>query len=753
MRIEGWRGAALLLAAHGLIAGCGRDFLLPPPDETVVLEGFSPTTGFAGTRVRIRGAGFAAENEVVFASGQRVPAHLSPEGGALEVVVPDDAGRGPLVIHAGPRSAATAEPFEYLGRGRPASGTRVATVRILHRPRALALAGGRLIYPSTLFRQGFVDGSDLRFFLESKPIDFAASSDGARVYAAYSDDGVQGFDTTDGALVSSLDPADLQGAMPTRIVPVDAGGQRYVYVTGIDPAGRAHALAFDPGLAPAGPPRRLAMSSIHGAAATTRSGRLVVVGDSLLATGSEHGLSVIDPRGNDLATWVPVEQDVELPGPVTTYQQGTDEFAAIARTDGRLALLGLTGGIALTGALIDTGSTSLIGDLAATSEDPTLGVRIAVTHPLDGSVSLYDTAGQRLWATGLASQPERLVIDEAAGLVYASDTDSNYVDVLALATGRWQRRISFDVGLGSTRDAACGAALVPDEEEVFLIARRAHALVRVGVGTLQPAKPRPMAPGTSPLLCVGTAPDGTLWVVHERELGYLDLESDEEVIRLPNLPHRPLGIEFGDEDRIFLPHLTGVMALQGGARKAGLALGAEERFELLATLPDGDVMVLWSASGSGERHARGGLWTAQGLQEGEPPHTRLTEPEGFAEFFGAVMLEHGPVLHYRFWPGEGEDEAIVGLGHDLTPLYQTTSEVDQVGPIVVTPDRRHYLWNRRETPSDFLLRMVTVDPGTPEMIELSYMDVTGPIGGATFDPTGERLFVPIVGTEEILIFE
>ena len=30
---------------------------------------------------------------------------------------------------------------------------------------------------------------------------------------------------------------------------------------------------------------------------------------------------------------------------------------------------------------------------------------------------------------------------------------------------------------------------------------------------------------------------------------------------------------------------------------------SEERFELLSTLPDGDVMVIWSASGSGQRHA------------------------------------------------------------------------------------------------------------------------------------------------------
>ena len=97
-----WVGEASLAVA-ALVAACARDYAVPGrPEEAPppALEGFSPTGGFAGDRLELRGTGFdaaPASNEVRFPRASARGEGLTPDG-ALVVHVPEDAGTGPLSL-------------------------------------------------------------------------------------------------------------------------------------------------------------------------------------------------------------------------------------------------------------------------------------------------------------------------------------------------------------------------------------------------------------------------------------------------------------------------------------------------------------------------------------------------------------------------------------------------------------------------------------------------------------------------------
>ena len=112
-----------VVAATALVA-CANPLDLPsaPLTGPVIKREPEPPSAFAGQRVVIEGAGFnpdPSRNVVQFAGARAIPVSASQD--RLEVIVPADAGTGPVVVST-PEGPSAPVSFTYLGFGHPRRG-------------------------------------------------------------------------------------------------------------------------------------------------------------------------------------------------------------------------------------------------------------------------------------------------------------------------------------------------------------------------------------------------------------------------------------------------------------------------------------------------------------------------------------------------------------------------------------------------------------------------------------------------------
>jgi len=118
------RPSARAGAVASLLCACQTNLGLPqaPRSDQPIVTSFEPAAAFAGAPLVVRGRALgtdARETEVRVGGSSPVhPTRLAPDGTSLELVVPDDATGGPVVVSTGSGRATASTDFVFSGLGR-----------------------------------------------------------------------------------------------------------------------------------------------------------------------------------------------------------------------------------------------------------------------------------------------------------------------------------------------------------------------------------------------------------------------------------------------------------------------------------------------------------------------------------------------------------------------------------------------------------------------------------------------------------
>ena len=765
-----WRSAAARLRLYGgssrprnapalcalsvlFAAACGRDLALPPAATAPVVATFAPAEAFAGQDLVIAGQAFdpePARNVVHFASAA-VPADSLDATGALVVRVPVDAGSGPLSVTtvAGTGNASPA-PFTYLGLGHLRHGQLSATLSALHHaPGAVALAGDLWI-ASSLFRTVQSRLGKL-VHLDHRPV--ALTSDGSALYAGTDDVTTHELVRIDPAAAVTTGPVRSL-AWPLRALAVarDATGP-VVFAAGDDgTVSYLRSFRGDATLAPALPERTLPAFHVLNLAATASGARVVLVAQQQNAAGAiVTGALVVDTTQPSLVpAWI-VAPGAAVPTGALAIA-GTTAYVGL--DDGTVLSLALQGTPAWTGAPLDTLSRTPVGALAVFNS----GKSLVAAKPAEATiVALTPASGALLWGVPVRGRPGVLAADDAAGAVYASDETSNFVDAVDSVKGAFQNRVSFEAGLGSPDGSACGVAYdalnVENGKRVprfLVVARGARAVLNISAFSLDLRKPLSLVRGSTSLAtCVGVAPDGTVWVVHQRELGRLDVAAKKEVIVVKDLPVPPVGIAFTADSRVILRFPNFAAALAPDGTTLG-GVNFDGNLDLL-TLSGGNVVAAWSTAGAKPAVAHVAQWSLDGFIAGRDPLARFDDASPNAGYAGAVALPDRTLVFFDSSPQLSGKGSAFPLDGALRAGVEEAAPVKALGPILPSPDGRYFLWTRRKA-SDLVLHETRAVAGS-SIVNVEDLQLSSALQGAAFDGTGEKLVVPVAAGDSMQVFE
>ena len=127
--------ALLLLLALPL--ACQRDLALPTPPQVQILS-MQPARGYAGTQLHLTGTHLRGAGAIEVRIGDSKPFSPAPAAAgataddrSIDLVVPDDATTGPIVVTNSAGRTSSAQPFTFLGVGHPRLNavTRTADLR------------------------------------------------------------------------------------------------------------------------------------------------------------------------------------------------------------------------------------------------------------------------------------------------------------------------------------------------------------------------------------------------------------------------------------------------------------------------------------------------------------------------------------------------------------------------------------------------------------------------------------------------
>ena len=366
----------------------------------------------------------------------------------------------------------------------------------------------------------------------------------------------------------------------------------------------------------------------------------------------------------------------------------------------------------------------------------------------------FDVASRDLlWGIPVRGQPVRVAADPA-GLLYAADETSNFVDAIDGLKGVWLNRVSFEPGLGNPSGAACGAVYDPapldgSSPRFLVVARNAYALALIDASSLQLKKPINLVRGhTSPALCVGVGPDKSVWVLHQSEIGRIDSTGKKEVIVAKGLPVPPIGIAFTADGKpiVSFPGEAAVVNADGSVAGGVVFDGAVD-----SVIGSGDqVFATWTNAGAKPVVPHAALWPVADFIAGNKPALQFDDASPDLGFSGSIRMPDRTLFFYEA-SAKVANAIALPLDGSLQPGPEESAPVKAHGPLLVSPDGRYFLWTKGQAP-DLVLHLTRAVAGQ-SIVNVADMPIPGRLTGAAFDPQGERLIVPIDTADSIAVFE
>jgi hypothetical protein len=713
-----------------LIGACTTvDLELPPAPErqAPVVEAIEPATGFAGQRLRITGRAFDPEpggNEVHFPNASAVPVVSSET--SLEVVVPDDAGPGPVFVStAGGRSVGI--PFGYRGLGHLRRGVEAARTVLGYGFEWISLHAGRTYALSKAFsRLVDIDADEVVRFpspCEECPADDdvvgrpMAMPDGLRLLVPLSS-GVVLFNPLEPQRVVMVAPRG-EGLGAYHRSPVAGSQLVWRSIETLEPKVVEVTLLDSRGFSVV---RRGRFSGV---------GEVVPVDDGrfFLFDDARQAYTLHDFDGT--APWSPGEL---VDASLLLVVDGTlPQAFAIGRKTQGLVEVSLTSLPSLTVHPMAVRSDDVwSATLAEGAEGPIVVLGLA----WKGIVAAVDAhSGAFLWSSESARQPGALAVDAQRRVVLVSDDASRDVVALDLRTGGIASRQALRPPLGLANARGHG----PQGLAYAKLAGGAAALVALPRldGRVRDFDARLMEFGDGAGLPLAdalypTSEEGVLaYSAAAGRLATLDLAQEYAVRSRPEALARDAGgtLVVAREGLFVDAWLQGAAGAPSASWQGDRA-GAEaaEFFDLRARAGGGWTAARRLTTTEAPASMQLLVWALGALESGGAPASERT----FVGCDGVLPVPGG----YELLCDEGR--LTVGDGLEVVASVSAADESEQLSRYsVVSPDGTMAVsWEVLES----WLHAYRLAPGRP-LVRIASIPVPWPVAAMRFAPDGETLLV------------
>ncbi len=698
----------------------------------------------------------AEENQVQFAASS-ASGYAFAEDGALLVRIPDAAGEGPVSVVTPSGRSAPGPEFEFLGFGRPRVGALTQRQKLLHRPRALAGLIGAPVFHSGTTRSLHSDEGRLQ--VDEDVTAVLGLPDGDAIVATCAR-AFGGCDVERPAYSlwrwspGLLTPEPLFAAEGTIVWALHAAPDDGLFVlSGIDGRSDGELQIFDfdsTGLARRArhplPPRRLPFSAAAGP---------FVLGIERSTSLDASTLWVIDTTTGALhRSLLPGGASLQTFGPIAAARLGPDEAptAIVSTGDGWLARFRLD----RLAALADGGEPLLFLDLVNRSSPGGLAIApeegmLAATRPETGRVSLVSLDTNDVVASIPAGiEPRTIAFDELARRFYAGDDADNAIEIIDPITHTSLARASTRLGV----DAWFSAYVVRGDAHLIAVATSwADAALALDGRTLDVIGPFGRSDGIDAVL---PADEGRGWVSGRIGLGLVSLTTGVITALLPP-PCEGLAWESPVVDAqgaLWMTHSGAYTCWDGStveSRIVRVALDGSvtERILPVAAAPwlvahgDGVIATVLPEGEDVWLHR----YTAASIAAGADPAARWYSDSSRGGFFLGA-LPFGERLAAFFGTGQrGEPPEVAWLDPALVEFARVDSVVDDF-PAATLPDGTHFVVTSWDGQRVGLLRMAG---DVPE--RLFSTAIGGTAAGLIVAPSGERLLVPVLETDELVVIE
>jgi len=698
-----------------------------------VIASFSPTTTFAFALVTVTGHGFdpTAANDVVrFGNVTARADSVAADGTSLEVFVPDgtpDVLDGPITVTTPNGTSAPSEQrFAFKGLGHLRHGTAVDTVKFLHQTPGVAMVGGKP-YIASLAARGVIGSDGVFVPLPAKPLAMTGTPDGSAAFVGYA-----------GGLLRTGPSGTTSRAVAGiafRFVAAALDNSR-LFAVGEDPLGAQRAFAFDP--------LTLQQLATRDAGVALALGAAAIPGGKLLVVGTDR-VALFDPASASTVT-VAAPAGATCAGPAVAV----GSVAVVAFADGTLRSLSL-GATPAWDTAISTGSSTPVAALVYWNQGGPTGTNFAAfTKPAEGIVRQFLPGCCATSTSALAGRPRALAWDGNTNSpsLYVANDESNNLDSVAASSGSAVGRVLLPIGLGSA--AGCGQGSATDEQNFRFLAveRQARQLASINRDSLALNPPVPLAAGSSAPRSVVRAPDGKMWIAHDRELGTLD--GNVETLAATGLAHPPECLLFPADGSLVVTSGSDVSVLRGGARTGGVTLSGP--VVQAGIRDDGKVVVIWGDAARPGAWPKTAVWDLAALERAGAPAVASEGSAAYEGFLGALLLAQGPFLLFT-WDVAAQAAGSYGvlLDASLAPQKARDALVPEDGPLMSTPDASQIVWTRKRG-GDRVLRFVD-GYDLDGIRDYAALRVDGDPLGPAFDATGEYLYVPVPERDEIAVFQ
>lgn len=788
-----------LLAVSLALVGCSRDLQLPDPPtpkEQPVLSSFAPQAAYSGDRVVIYGENFdPSGNQLIFAAGISVFA-LSNDAG-LDLVV-DGGTKGPGLVFEVPvnlktteklvltntlgRSAPSEEYFYPLGNGYPNVGAPLATLKFRHAPVGIVDRLENVLMASSLFDIVLTDGKAFAS-VPGEPLSLVpvpANRDQAFLSVkTESGSAVVLVSAEDGTVIASSTPRDivdekvLPGVPPSvgRSIGYDRDGNYALYDWKYD------------GTALTSSPRRLPIRQLLGANALGPD--VVVVGygentgplpETFLVPLLSNIVTVFPhlPDGGFPCT-MPDDVSCSVPdGPVALVPQADGGSSVVVSLD--------TGDLAVVDARQPSDRRELtlisyarIDDLAASVGTD----KVVFSKSRDGALFQYDLTTDELdWAVPVRGEPTVISVAPDIDEVAVANRTENSVDTIVASSGQWSGRIAFDLGLGAAPGHTGGVkatysydparsppvpppdTFYPDETMDLLMRNIGLVLTfnasSLELGRMSVLQPPDMVGPPLRLLVMQQSQTGPFetMVLHQLGVGLLEDDSaggmrSERIVTANAFPETPT-------DALVMPDGSIVIAFPSSVRSyvwAGLGTNRMLQLAGVFSAMNGNTVGGIARKGANVivvEVVRGGRFNVterrlRGLEQLTSVTINASSSDSYSDFVRAVNLREGPALLFGDALVDNVRGPAVWFPSDDLPSAPSIITGQEITG--VSPDGRFLVWRDVNGPEP-MIRLTFAEPNGSVSAYSTYRLASQPAGG-DFDPSGQWLFLPLPGTDQL----